>query len=255
MIANYHTHTWRCNHAFGTEREYVENAVKMGMKTLGFSDHGPYIFPEGYYSGFRMTLQQLPGYCETLMELRKAFAGVIEIPIGLELEYYPALLPKLLPILRDQPLDYLILGQHLLGNEVGERYTGAPTDDKKDLERYCDQTIEAMHTGLYTYFAHPDVINFIGNSRFYGKQMRRICREASSCGMPLELNLLGLAEGRNYPNRIFWEMAAEEGCAVILGRDAHTPQALLDEETEERALKLVGSLGLELLPSVPLRKI
>mgnify|MGYP002536991270 CR=1 FL=1 len=26
MIANYHTHTWRCMHASGTEREYVEKA-------------------------------------------------------------------------------------------------------------------------------------------------------------------------------------------------------------------------------------
>ena len=39
MIANYHTHTWRCHHADGTEREYVENAIAAGIKILGFSDH------------------------------------------------------------------------------------------------------------------------------------------------------------------------------------------------------------------------
>ena len=38
MIANYHTHTWRCLHAAGTEREYVENAIKGGYKILGFSE-------------------------------------------------------------------------------------------------------------------------------------------------------------------------------------------------------------------------
>lgn len=255
MIANYHTHTWRCNHASGTEREYVENAIKMGLKTLGFSDHSPYIFPGDYYSGFRMTPEQFPGYCETLLGLRKEYEGVIDIPIGLELEYYPALLPQLLPILRDNPVDYLILGQHLLGNEVGERYTGAPTGDNRDLERYCDQTIEAMNTGLFTYFAHPDVINFRGSRSFYSEQMRRICREANNCGIPLEVNLLGLCDGRNYPDRTFWETAAEEGCAVILGRDAHTPQALLDGKTEERALQMVEELGLKLLETVPLRKI
>lgn len=41
MIANYHTHTWRCNHAVGTEREYVERAIEGGLKILGFSDHTP----------------------------------------------------------------------------------------------------------------------------------------------------------------------------------------------------------------------
>ena len=54
MIANYHTHTPRCNHAVGTEREYVENALEAGLQILGFSDHSPYIFPGDYYSGFRM---------------------------------------------------------------------------------------------------------------------------------------------------------------------------------------------------------
>ena len=41
MIANYHTHTWRCRHADGTEREYVETAIEAGFKILGFSDHTP----------------------------------------------------------------------------------------------------------------------------------------------------------------------------------------------------------------------
>ncbi len=50
MIANYHTHTWRCHHAKGTEREYVERAIEGGLKILGFSDHTPYPLPAGYYS-------------------------------------------------------------------------------------------------------------------------------------------------------------------------------------------------------------
>jgi len=62
MIANFHTHTWRCNHAGGTERQYVEKALEAGLWILGFSDHAPYVFPRGYHSNFRMTLEQLPGY-------------------------------------------------------------------------------------------------------------------------------------------------------------------------------------------------
>ena len=41
MIANYHTHTPRCHHAKGTEREYVENAIRAGIKRFGFADHSP----------------------------------------------------------------------------------------------------------------------------------------------------------------------------------------------------------------------
>ena len=36
MTANYHTHTWRCKHAVGTEQEYIENAIAHGLKILDF---------------------------------------------------------------------------------------------------------------------------------------------------------------------------------------------------------------------------
>lgn len=42
MIANYHTHTWRCMHAEGAEEAYVRQAIRRGLHTLGFSDHTPY---------------------------------------------------------------------------------------------------------------------------------------------------------------------------------------------------------------------
>lgn len=31
MLANYHTHTVRCHHAKGTEREYIEHAIEQGL--------------------------------------------------------------------------------------------------------------------------------------------------------------------------------------------------------------------------------
>ena len=69
ISANFHTHTFRCHHAEGTEREYIETALGLGMKTLGFSDHTPYFFDGDYYSGFRMDPEQLPDYVRTLTEL------------------------------------------------------------------------------------------------------------------------------------------------------------------------------------------
>ena len=54
MICNLHAHTVRCNHASGTEREYLENALAGGLRIFGFADHAPYPFPGGYRSGFRM---------------------------------------------------------------------------------------------------------------------------------------------------------------------------------------------------------
>lgn len=255
MIANYHTHTWRCNHASGREEDYVMCALERGLKLLGFSDHAPYFFPNGYESWFRMKPEQLENYCATVLALRKAYAGQIQIPLGLELEYYPKYLPELLPFLRDHGIEYLLLGQHFVGNEIGEHYSGAATSDVSILKRYCAQTADAMQTGLFTYFAHPDLIFFRGSDQDYRENMRVIVREAKSCGIPLEINLLGFWKDRNYPDPRFWELAAEEGCQVILGCDTHDSKHLLEVQTEQQALEMVKHFGLELLHTVALRAI
>ncbi len=255
MLTNYHTHTRRCGHAVGEDREYAEAAVQAGLKILGFSDHAPQIFPDGYYSSFRMRPEELKDYVESVLSLRKEFAGTLEIPLGLELEYYPRHFPDLMTVLRSYPIDYLLLGQHFIGNEYDAPYSGCPTEDKAILSRYVDQTIEAMNTGLFTYFAHPDLIHFVGDPAEYRSQMRRLCREAKGCGIPLEMNLLGLQEGRHYPNPRFWEIAAEEGNLTVLGRDAHNPRVFADQATERRALAWLERLGLKPLDAVPLRKI
>ena len=42
MQKNYHTHTFRCNHAsMEDERAYIESAIAGGLKVLGFADHVP----------------------------------------------------------------------------------------------------------------------------------------------------------------------------------------------------------------------
>ena len=47
MNYNYHTHTTRCGHASGTEREYIERALANGVEYMGFSDHSTFVFPDG----------------------------------------------------------------------------------------------------------------------------------------------------------------------------------------------------------------
>ena len=255
MIANYHTHTHRCNHAIGREEDYVREALKAGLKILGWADHTPYLFPDGYYSHFRMRPVQLDGYIRTIQELREQFRGQIEMPIGLETEYYPKHFPNLIEFLRDHPIDYLILGQHFIGNEYDAPYSGLVTGERDVVKQYCRQSMEAMNTGLFTYFAHPDLIHYVGERQFFMDTVRPMCAEAKRCGIPLEINLLGIREGRHYPNRYFWEVAAEEGCQVVLGCDAHSPQAMNAPEAEREALALAKEFGMEVLPTVELRSI
>ena len=77
LLNNYHTHTTRCRHASGTEREFVEHAVSLGMTTLGFSDHTPYIFPGGYLSYFRMRENEAEDYFNTVRGWKEEYKDKI----------------------------------------------------------------------------------------------------------------------------------------------------------------------------------
>lgn len=255
MIANYHTHTPLCRHAKGTVQEYAQAAFDAGLKILGFSDHAPYVFPEGYYSHMRMYPGQLEGYVQEVLDTREAFRGQMELPLGLEMEYYPKFWKETLSLVRDAGIEYFLLGQHWCGNEMDAPYNGKTTDREEDLARYCNQVMDAMQTGLFTYLAHPDLIHFVGSDRVYRHHMGRLCREARSCGVPLEINLLGLATNRHYPDIRLWEVVAEESCPVVIGLDAHSPEAFADKETESRAQEMVSRFGLNLLETLELRSI
>lgn len=255
MIANYHAHTERCRHATGTEEEYVQNAIARGLKIFGFSDHTPQFFPGEYYSRMRMFPDQLEDYCKTVLQLRDKYKGQIEIPLGLEVEYYPDIFDELLPRIQDAGIEYIILGQHWNGNEEGEPYNGRPSDDEVKLYRYCSQAMTAMEMGIFSYLCHPGLLQFVGDPKIYEKHMRQLCRAAVETDTPVEINLLGIRENRHYPTEAFWAIAAEEGCKAVLGIDAHKAEEIADLEPEKKALELVEKYGLTLLETVPLKKI
>lgn len=255
MEYNYHTHTARCRHASGTEREYIENAVAAGMKTLGFSDHVPYPFPGGYYSGFRMFVEQTEDYVSTLTALREEYKGKIDIKIGYEAEYYPAYFNDMLKLISRYGCDYIILGQHFLENETTGKYSGVTTEDDGYLKQYVDQTCEALRTGVYAYFAHPDLVDYKGSDAVYEREYGRLIGCAIDCGTPLEINLLGVRDHRFYPHERFFALCGKMGAPVCVGCDAHSAETVADENSYAKALELCSRYDLKLVKNPTLRPV
>ncbi len=259
MKANYHTHTPRCHHAEGSEEEHIKAALKAGLHTLGFSDHSPYIFEGDYVSGIRMLPAEMPEYFNTLLALREKYRGKIDIKIGFETEYYPRFFSKLQDEYRKYPLDYMILGQHFVGNEGTDDAEPAfkETSDQNILTRFSDQCIEAMQTDRFTYFAHPDFLNFVPTSpedfdkRDY--EYERLIRASMQTKTPLEINFCGIRYRRHYPNRRFWEIAGALGAEVVIGFDSHAPSQIAREDELLFAKKLICDCSLNFIDSFPLK--
>ena len=253
MLNCYHTHTSRCKHAEGTDEEYVIKAIAEGVRVLGFSDHAPYIYPDGYESYYKMLPSEAAEYFSSVRRLAEKYKDKIKLLVGYEAEYYPELWERTLDFWRegDRP-DYLILGQHYITEEYigGAVHSMTGTDDPKMLKRYVDLIIEGVNTGRFTYVAHPDVISFRGAPALYDSEMRRMLAALKEREMPIEINLLGLADGRNYPSERFFTLAREYDLPIILGCDAHSPRRVADRDEIKMARDFAARLGLKLAEDV-----
>ena len=133
--------------------------------------------------------------------------------------------------------------------------SGTPSGDVNKLRRYVDQVCEAMDTGLFTYFAHPDMLNFTGPGIAFNKEFSRLIEHAKKCGLPLEINLLGLKEGREYPNERFFALCGRLGAKVCIGTDTHHTEDVYRPEVLKKAMDMVGRYGLEVVESPVLKPV
>ncbi len=240
MEYNYHTHTKRCSHAVGEVEAYIQKAIDGGIKQMGFSDHIPLRFKDGTESGYRVPTSEGKAYCDEIKALAEKYKDKIEIKVGFESEFYPANFDEMLQNAIEYGAEYLILGQHFTKAEnEATWHTFSKTDDVERLQKYVASVLAAMEKNVFSYVAHPDILNFLGDVRVYQEEMRKICIEARERNIPLEINFLGIRDGRIYPNPAFWQVAGEEKAPVTFGCDAHDAESACDDASFQNAMELV----------------
>lgn len=245
--ANYHTHTPRCKHAHGTEREYIEKAIEAGYQVLGFSDHSPYIWNCDHISRIRMDMNEFEEYVTTINALKSEYEKDILIYSDLEMEYFPGLFDKTIEVFMQYPLDFLIQGQHCFSTEVGYQYVAKDWTEETYLQTYLERIEAALETRLFLYVAHPDIIHFAGDPAVFDKYLWRLAKLLKQYEKPIELNVNGFRNKIHYPNRRFVEIGVQNGNEFIVGVDAHRPEELLDVENYNGCVKLVMDLGGKLI--------
>ena len=243
---NLHMHTWRCHHASGEDEEYILKAIKNGYKTVGFSDHAPYVFPADHFSSFRMECELTEDYVSSVRYLQEKYKGIIDIKLGFEVEWYPKFIKEELQYLKSFNYDYIILGQHYTDSEVEPeaRYTGSKTNDILTFKKYVNQVIDGAQSGEFAYIAHPDLINFTGSRAVYREGMEYMVKRLKETDVPLEFNFLGYTDRRNYPNDDFWKIVSETGNRVVIGLDAHNPEVYNDNERLNQMKEKIASFGI-----------
>lgn len=252
MKTNYHTHTTRCQHAYGSDEDFVRSAIKGGFEVLGFSDHTPWLYRTDYVSHIRMLPNELPGYVESIRTLRDKYKEQIDIKVGLECEYFPEYIPWLKEQVKKYRLDYLIFGNHYYHTDEKFRYFGRHSLNHDMLDLYEESAIEGMESGLFAYLAHPDLfmLSFPEWDHHCTTISRHICRAAARLHIPLEYNISRMPYNEqhgttSFPCPHFWRIAANEGCTAIIGIDAHDNHSLEESTYYDRAISELKALKIE----------
>lgn len=259
MLRNYHSHTARCGHAWGTDEEFVEAAIEAGFAVLGFSEHSPWPFADGYQEmdrRQRMPVENLDAYLADMQALKEKYQDRIQIQIGLECEYFPRYFDWLKTV---RPrLDYLLLGVHCADHDEHLHHYYARSTEPAQVQEYLRCCLAGMESGLFAYLAHPELClaDYPRYDDVCQDMVHSICRLAKELDMPLEYNLYGVdkqARGRQkglgYPCNLFWEAAAEHGCTAIIGVDAHRPEHFNRRRFLDAQAYLTG-LGLRLIDEI-----
>lgn len=257
MKTNYHTHTTRCQHATGTDEEYVLSAIKGGFQELGFSDHTPWKYRTDYVSGIRMKFVKLPSYINSLRRLREKYKEQISIKIGLECEYFPEYIPWLKTIIKAYQLDFIIFGNHHFETDEKYPYFGHHTNTVHMLNLYEKSAIDGLETGLFAYMAHPELFmrSYPEFDQHCEAVSRNICRTAARLNIPLEYNISSTTykEGVgpiSFPHPLFWKIAASEGCTAIIGLDAHDNKDLETPMHYDRACRELKELQIKVTDTI-----
>lgn len=246
FTANYHTHTYRCDHASGDCLDYATIAARAGLAILGFSDHTP--LPDGRWDDMRMSAGQLDEYEAAFDQAAAAFPQM-RMLIGLECEYareYDGWYRD--EILGRRGFDYLIAGCHYTPHDGRWIQSFGHLTTAQYLTAYARYTIQVMETGLFAFVTHPDIVgcSYGDWNADLAACAEDICAASAALRVPLEINSYGFrkpwvdsaaGERPAYPWDPFWAIAARHGVQVVLNSDAHRPEDVVAGYDEVAAVR------------------
>lgn len=258
---NLHTHS-TFSDGKSLMEETVEEAIRQGMHTIGFTDHSMVPFEN------RVSIQndKVDEYINHLKELKTRYLDKIDILLSMEMEFVPGIVTDFEKTKHDLGLDYLIGSVHLVGKDpdnlwfidgkniepydIGlQKYFGG--DIRKGVRAYFDQENEMIETEKFDIIGHFDKVKMNARGRYFHedeKWYRDMVLETLDLikehDLIVEVNTRGLYKQRYdgfYPSSWLLPRMKELDVPVVISSDAHQYYELtyFFKEAED-ALKSVG---------------
>lgn len=239
MLTDYHTHSYRCGHAVGTMREYVEAALARGLDEIGLTDH-IYLYFEDQRARrdptYAMSEDDYPRHVDEMLELREEFAGRISVRISVEADFIRGREQELREILGRFPYDYVLGSVHFVDGwaiDAPENIGRWQIEGvAKIWRRYFEELEAAIDSRMFDLLAHIDLPKKFGffPGTGFEQTVSSVIDRIAAAGCAVELSSAGLRKpvGEIYPSPAILARLRERGIPVALSSDAHAPQEVGD---------------------------
>ena len=260
---NLHTHSVYSD-GKSQPREIVEEAIRQGFSTLGFSEHSPLPFD----NNFSVKSADMPRYVAEIAQLKEEFKDKIDLYCALEADYLTGVSEPFAVTKEKYHLDYLIGGVHLVGQSAnpdeiwfidGPKWEVYDEGLQKFFDgnirravcRFFEQSNEMIENEPFDIIAHFDKIKMHNRDRYFHEDepwYRKLALETLDLirekGLVMEINTRGIYKKRYngfYPSPWLMEAACRIGVPAVISADAHHfSEISLEFAAAEEALKRAG---------------
>ncbi len=244
ILTDSHLHTYFSADSETPVAAMVEQGIRLGLKSLCFTDHMDLDFPDKY-PDFTFDTGK---YWQEMQEVQARYRGQIDIRIGIELGLQPQLKAAYDALLQEYPYDFVIGSTHLLGNWDPYYREEHPEYQAEEVIRmYFEQILDNLRANQNVHAAgHLDyVVRYVAGQfagydcRLYQDQTDAILRLLIEAGIALEINTSGWRydHGHQHPHRDICRRYRELGGELLtIGSDAHIPAHIGIGFTETRAM-------------------
>lgn len=243
---NFHSHSHHCDGKEHME-DYVKSAINKNFKALGFSAHSPLPFPNEW----SLTPESFRQYVQDANYLKEKYSKIIDLYLGLEIDYIPGHSEDFEGFMKDTPLDYNIGSVHLVRSKHGGKiwFIDGPLegyiegvneifegDYRAAVTAFYNQTIEMIETQKPQIIGHIDKVKmhnkqrwFSTSEQWYQDLVEETLQVAARHNCIVELNTRGLYTGKldeYFPSVEIVQKCFDLNISMMVNSDAHHPDQL-----------------------------
>lgn len=253
ITADLHVHSEYSSDGKASMEDMINQGIKKGLKTICFTDHMDYDYPNKYKYEFQLETE---GYLHQLQIMKEKYKSQIEILTGIELGIQPHVTDRMNDLVNKYFFDFIIGSVHVV-DQIDPYYpqywkNGSEEDGILKCFRAIKEGCESFQG--YHVCGHIDyIVRYAPSTKvkyneysypYYADVIDEILKTLLKHGKGIEVNTSGYKYGLGHPHpktEIIKRYKELGGEIITIGSDAHLPEHLCYDF--ERVASLLKDAG------------